>query len=304
MLTFRHLHRWVWISVWLGWFLSRASSAAPHYDPETDRFIPERAPRPWPSNRDVRSGEPGCWKPPSDRFSRHTAVRAVLPAFVAGLDATDRTFGDIPKDVHFDGFVPLTVRAPSTVRRGAIYAPWEVSIVRIGPHDEHDETLSKPTIRTFLLLTSQGKALWKHQLAETTGGAFADHYRLSRVVTQFGKDPMVLLFCDTGGSTRDFMYTLKRVTKAGLEDVWESYPGIDDGHTGSLQQGYSQSHFDFSAMRSGRANEFTVYTTSGCRRAMDPEQVKDLTPVYTKRVYHWNGERGTFVKVKEHAFSK
>jgi hypothetical protein len=57
-------------------------------------------------------------------------------------------------------------------------------------------------------------------------------------------------------------------------------------------------------MRSGGGNEFTVYTTSGCRRAMEPSQQKDLTPVYTKRAYPWDAGRGTFVKVKEHAFSK
>jgi hypothetical protein len=128
------------------------------------------------------------------------AVRAVLPAFTASLNAKDRAFGDIPKDVHFNDFVSL--------RRGSMR--WAVSIIRIGPHEENDELLSKTTIRTCLLLTSRGKTLWKHQLAETPGGAFAEHYRLSRVITQSGKSPMVPLFSDFGGNTRDFMYPSSR----------------------------------------------------------------------------------------------
>ena len=55
-------------------------------------------------------------------------------------------------------------------------------------------------------------------------------------------------------------------------------------------------------MSSGRANEFTVYTTSGCRRWMEPGDGKDLKPTYTKRIYHWDPELETFAKISECSF--
>jgi len=224
----------------------------------------------------------------------------VVTPFATTLDPSDRSFGDVPADVHIDGFTPLHLRLPRDNGHGQTPIPCEVSIVRIGPRKEKEGELDVPTTRTFLVLTSRGKMLWKEKVAETPSSAFADHYKLSRVVRQFEKAPFVLLLGDSGGNTRNFSYDLYRVTLSGLEKVWTG--DWYDGHSGSVQQGYSWSNFDFSKPRSGRANQFTVYTTFGCRRWMLPGDEEFLKPKYTKRVYRWDAGRGTFVKIAERFF--
>jgi hypothetical protein len=270
-------------------------------------FKLETPPRHWPSNRDVRSDEPGAWKPPRDRFDLRDARSAVVPAFARSLEAGDEGFGDVPKDVHIPGFVRMPLRVPGKSGAGtagtkSVSVPCEVSVVQLGPRATPDSWDGK--IKNFLLITSRGKMLFKKELGETETGAFANHYALSRVVTDFGKDPVVLLFTDFGGSSRLFMYRLFRVRADGVAQIWESDWEDCDGHSGSLQQGYGQSNFDFSEMRAGRANEFQVYTTSGCRRWMEPGDEELLKTKYTKRVYRWDETAKMFVRVSERSFFK
>jgi hypothetical protein len=263
-------------------------------------LIVEKPPSPWPNNLDVRREEPGCWQPPSDWFSKSAARRAVLRPFAAGLNSADRKFGAIPADVHVDGFVSMPLRLPRAHGKGRMATPCELSIVRIGPRKEKEGESDEPVIKTFLLLTSRGKTLWKETLAETPTGCPEEHYTLSRVVTQFEKDPFILLFSDFGGNSRGYFYDLHRVTPSGLQAVWHG--DLDDGNSGSVQQGYGQSNFDFSPMSSGRANEFTAYTTSGCRRWMEPGDEEDLNPTYTKCVFRWDPDFDTFVTAAERSF--
>lgn len=285
-----------WAGCLLAWLFSVLPLRA-EWDPSL-----EKPPRHWPNNRNERYGEPGAWTPPSDRFSRQQALKAVAAPLAASLDPADRSFGDIPADLHFDGFVPLQLPLPKGNGPGTALASCELSVVHLGPRKEDDETISTTVIKSYFLLTSRGRMVWMQAINATEAGAFADHYRLARVVTRFDKAPWVLLFTDSGANTRLYFCHLYRVTDSGLDEVWEDYSG--DGQTGSLQQWYSRSNFDFSMLRSGRANEFTIYTTSGIRRAMEADDVKDAKPKYTKRVYRWSVRRGTFVKVAESAFSK
>ncbi len=261
----------------------------------------EKPPRHWPNNRNERYREPGAWTPPSDRFSRREALKAISVPLAASLDPADRGFGEIPAHLHIDGFVPLWLPVSREDGLGAAPAPCELSVVHLGPRKEDDEAIGEMVIKSYFLLTSRGRMLWKWDINATASGAAADHYRLARVVTQFDKAPWVLLFTDSGANTRLYFYHLYRVTDSGLDEVWED--DSEDGQTGSLQQWYSRSNFDFSSLRSGRANEFTIYTTSGIRRVMELDDVKDAKPKYTKRVYRWSMRRGTFVKVAESAFS-
>ena len=99
---------------------------------------------------------------------------------------------------------------------------------------------------------------------------------------------------------RSYVYDLNRVTRSGLREVWRG--DFDDGNSGSWQQGYSQTNLDFSALRAGRANGFSAYTTSGCRRWLEPGDEKDLNPTYTKRVFRWSARRKTFVKIAQRSF--
>ena len=269
---------------------------------ERQSWVLEKAPYHWPNNLNARSGEPGCWKPPSDRFSQKEALRAVVSAFSAGLNPADRGFGDIPADLHVDGFVPVRLRLTRSDGSSLAKTPCEVSIVRLGPRKEKMDDISEHAIKTFLLLTSLGRTLCKKEIADTPSGGFASHYLLSRVFTQFGANPMVLLFCNSGANFRTYSYELYTVTPSGLEQVWIA--DFYDGNGGSLQQPFWQSNFDFCPLRSGRANEFTVYTTSGCRRWMEPGDGKDLKPTYTKRIYQWDPDLETFVKIRERSFSK
>jgi hypothetical protein len=263
----------------------------------------EKPPRHWPNNLDERHGEPGGWTPPSNPFSRKKALKEIAAPLAASLDPAGRRFGNIPADLHVDGFVPLRLPLSRGDGSGTGATPYELAVVHLGPRQEAVEGMTlDPTIQDFLLLTSRGKVLWKWEIDATPPGAFANRYRLARVVTQFDKAPWVLLFTDSGANTRLYSYHLYRVTESGLDEVWEG--DLDDGQTGSLQRWYSRSNFDFSRLRAGRTNEFTVYTTSGIRRLMDPSDVKDAKPKYTKRVYRWNQRGGTFVKVGESSFSK
>ena len=281
----------------LVWCLALAGSLLADDDDDRD-WIVEKPPYSWPNNLDVRREAPGCWKPPSDRFSQEAARRAVLRPFAAGLDPADQKFGDVPADVHIDGFVTMPLTRGHGKSRTT--TPCELSIVRLGPRKEKEDENQERGIKTFLLLTTHGRTLWKKELAETGAEYEGEHYKLSRVETQFEKDPLILLFSDFGGDSRSYVYDLNRVTPSGLREVWRG--DFDDGNSGSWQQGYSQSDIDFSALRSGRANGFTAYTTSGCRRWLKLGDEKDLNPTYTKRVFRWNGRRKTFVKIAQRSF--
>lgn len=264
----------------------------------------EKPPRPWPNNLDARRGEPGCWRPPGDRFSRAEALRAIAAPLVAHLDPADRGFGNIPADLHIEGFVRLRLPLPRADGRGTRSTACELSVVQLGPSGgRNPEIIDDPAIKTYYLLTTHGRLIWSQGLMPTGTGVYANHYRLSRVVTQFDRAPWVLLFTDSGGNTRNFSYGLWRVTPTGWVNVWDGN-GLDDGHSGSVQQGYEWSNFDFSRLRSGRANAFTVYTTSGIRRLMLAGDEKFKKPKYTRRVYRWDSRRATFVKVCERSFTK
>jgi len=261
---------------------------------------PEKPPLHWPSNLSVPN-DPHSWEPPRDRFDAKVAAAAVLAPFAAGLDPADRRFGEIPKHAHIDGFVRLPLRLPRNGSPGTKSVLCEVSIVWLGPRNVTE--VEDDVIKAFLIVTSGGRMLSQKVLGETGSGAAADHYTLSRVITNYGKDPMVLLFADSGGNTRGFFYTLYRVRADGVEEIWHN-DWDTDGHSGSMQQGYGQSNFDFSAMRSGRVDEFQVYTTSGCRRWMEPGDEELLKTTYTKRVYRWDDGARTFVKTLEHSFHR
>jgi len=282
--------------LWTALFLFVAvSSGAAFCEEGVENTASEKPPYPWPSSR--RFGEPQSWQPPGDRFSQKEARRAVIAPFATSLEPSDRSFGDIPTDVHIDGFVALRLPPAREDHRRPASIPAEVSIVRVGPRREKADEIMEPVIKTFLLLTSRGQTLWIKELGQTPASTFADHDQLSRVFTQFGNSPFVLLFCNSGGATRNFSYELYRVTPSRLEKVWSD--DLGDGYSYSTQQWFSWSNFNFSALRLGQANGFTVYTTSGIRRTMEPGDEKDLKPKYTKRVYRWNAVLKTFVKVNE-----
>lgn len=284
------------VSLWMAVLFS-GSVRGREWDPSL-----EKSPRHWPNNRNERYSEPGAWTQPGDRFSRKRALKAIAAPLAASLDPADRSFGDAPAHLHIDGFVPLLLPLPRGGGTETRPVPCELSVVHLGPRKEDDEAIGETVIESYFLLTSRGKMVWMQPINATPAGAFADHHRLARVVTQFDRAPWVLLFTDSGGSTRNYSYHLYRVTDSGLDEVWEDSSG--DGQTGSLQQWYSRSNFDFTPLRTGRANEFTIYTTSGIRRVMEPEDLKDAKPKYTKRVCRWSARAGTFLKVGESSFSK
>lgn len=284
--------------LWVALLLSGSGLRA-EWDPSR-----EKPPRHWPNSLNVRNDEPGCWQPPSDRFSRPEALKAVATPLAASLDPSAQVFGDIPADLHIEGFVRLRLPLPRQDGRGVASTAGELSVAHLGPRGgKNPEVIDEAAIKPYYLLTAHGQLIWGKELMATGTGVYANHYRLSRVVTQFDRAPWVLLFTDSGGNTRNFSYTLLRVTPSGWEIVWDG-EDLNDGHSGSVQQGYEWSNFDFSRMRSGRANEFTVHTTSGIRRLMLPGDEQFKKPRYIKRVYRWDRTRAIFVKAYEHTFTK
>ena len=71
----------------------------------------------------------------------------MLRPFAAGLAPADRKFGDIPEDVHIDGFVTLPL--PRGHGKGRKTTPCELSIVRLGPRQEKEDENQEPVIKNF-----------------------------------------------------------------------------------------------------------------------------------------------------------
>ena len=103
-----------------------------------------------------------------------------------------------------------------------------------------------------LLLTREASKLFELNLGETT---YEDYYALTTIQSKSEDNPLLLVFKDDGGTTRNFEYRLYRLENNRLRCIWNR---TGDGYTISTTHWRSLSNIDFSGLISGRMNHINV----------------------------------------------
>ena len=122
------------------------------------------------------------------------------------------------------------------------------------------------------------------------GGSYSARFGIAALPASGQENPLVFVRRNEGGSGRTITYDLYRLERDRLKSLWE----WSDEFSHSTAEAYSISKIDFS--RIGDEKQFTLYTTYGNLREMEPGT--GTTTGHRVTSFAWNPAADAFQEVR------
>jgi hypothetical protein len=257
-----------------------AQNSLPATDPLDARF-----PDPDPESWEASAPPPGLQSATCQLTTEETD--SVLLSFLYGVArATEQL-----ESISLKKFsVEACYRAEFQFKAGGGTLRPPVVIAIIG--DTVADSLKQP-VNTVVAHLVYFVGTWWKQFEVSYSGGYDPQYSLFAISAAGESNPLVLVRRNEGANSRNIIYQLYRVESDRLRLLWEWSKDLIGRSTTMY---FSISNIDFSEIRSNDPKRFTVYTTYGNLRKMDPKDDTDLTPKHRVTSFEWNAIADAFVE--------